>query len=325
MRCLSLFSGGLDSMIAVSLMRDQDIEVIALYMDTGFGSSEDNVEILRRRAKIAGATLEIVDIKEQFVKDILFDPKYGYGKQFNPCIDCHGNMFKIALSLLEKYDARFIVTGEVKGQRPMSQRADAMRSVEKLAMDDNHLILRPLCAKSLKETTPEINGWVDRKMLWGLVGRNRDMQLTYASDRGWEDYQSPGGGCLLTEEGYTRKIQDFISHDNFEASDIEILKVGRHFRLLYGAKLIISRNKDENDRMEKINSQRYMKLKVEDIPGPIGFLDKDAIGGDKKMAASLMLTYTKWGVEKEGSVMIGDEKISAFAFESKDMAKEFLV
>lgn len=324
-RCLSLFSGGLDSMIAISLLKEQGVDVIALFMDTGFGSSEDNLEILKRRAKIAGAKLEIVDIKEQFIKEILFDPKYGYGKQFNPCIDCHGNMFRIALALLEKYDASFIITGEVKGQRPMSQRADALRVVEKLAHDEHHLILRPLSAKSMQETTPEIKGWVDREKLWDIVGRSREKQLNYAKEKGWEDYQSPGGGCLLTEEGYTKKIKDFISHENFETKDIDVLKVGRHFRLPDGAKLIISRNKEENDKMDLIENDRYVRAKALNIAGPNGFLDKNASIEDKNLAASLMLTYTKWNAQELGSVQIGEEVVEAFAFDSKDKTQGFLV
>jgi tRNA-specific 2-thiouridylase len=325
MRCLALFSGGLDSMIAVSLLKKQGVEVIALFMDTGFGSSDDNVAILQKRASIAGAALEIIDIKEQFIQEILFDPKYGYGKQFNPCIDCHGNMFKIALALLEKYDAQFIITGEVKGQRPMSQRADALRIVEKLALDEHHLILRPLSALSLSPTTPELEGWVDREQLWGIVGRSRDKQLGYAKEMGWEDYQSPGGGCLLTEEGYAKKIKDFIAHDTFMSQDIAVLKVGRHMRLSSGAKLVVSRNQQENEKIEKLHNDRYILLKAIDIAGPLALLDKDANKSDRDLAAKIVLTYTKWDVDTIGKVDVGGDKSEAYPFENRSQAQEYLV
>jgi len=132
-RCISLFSGGLDSMISVKLMKEQGIDVTAIFIDTGFGSTKDNRAILEKRAKIVGADFEVVNIRDDFIKDILFSPKYGYGKHFNPCIDCHANMVRVAKALMPKFGASFIITGEVLAQRPMSQRKDALLQVKKLA------------------------------------------------------------------------------------------------------------------------------------------------------------------------------------------------
>jgi len=322
MKALALFSGGLDSMIAVKLLTQQGIDVTALYIDVGFGSSDDKSELLKSRAEMVGADFVMIDAKEQFVKDILFNPKYGYGKNFNPCIDCHANMFRIALSLLKKYDAKFVITGEVVGQRPMSQRADAIKNVTKLAGDEERLILRPMSAKLLKETKPELEGWVDREKLLGVSGRNRDVQLSLAKEWGFAEFESPGGGCLLTEEAMAKKIKEHISFDEFIVEDIDVLKVGRHLRLPNGAKLVIGRNKDDNEKIKKITNPKFVFARALDVPSPLCLINKDANSGDKLLASKLILTYTK---AKNGSVMIGDEVFEAEAFESKESAREFFV
>jgi tRNA-specific 2-thiouridylase len=322
MRALALFSGGLDSMIAVKLLTLQGIDVTALYIDVGFGSSDDKSELLKSRASMVGADFEKIDAKEQFVQDILFNPKYGYGKNFNPCIDCHANMFRIALSLLEKYDAKFVITGEVIGQRPMSQRVDAIKNVTKLAGDEESLILRPLSAKLMNPTKPELEGWVDREKLLGISGRNRDTQLKLAKEWGFSEFESPGGGCLLTEEAMAKKIKEHIKHDEFIVEDIDVLKVGRHLRLPNGAKLIIGRNKDDNEKIKKITNPKYTFARALDIPSPLCLINKDANEGDKLLASKLILTYTK---AKKGKVKIADEEFIAEAFDSKEKAKEYFV
>jgi tRNA-specific 2-thiouridylase len=326
MRALALFSGGLDSMISVKLLTDQGIAVTALYIDIGFGSSEDKSEILKSRAKMVGADLEIINAREQFVQDILFDPKYGYGKNFNPCIDCHGNMFRIAKALLPKYNASFIITGEVIGQRPMSQRHEAIKNVTKLAGDEEGgLILRPMSAKLMTPTIAEVKGWVDREKLLGIEGRSREVQLRLAKEYGFEEYESPGGGCLLTESSFEKKIKDIIKHEKFEVADIDLLKAGRHLRLPSGAKLVIGRNKDDNEKLKKIENPKYVFARALDISGPLSLLSANANEFDKKLAAKLILTYTKTPADHEGSVKIGDEIVNALPFESKEYAKEFFV
>jgi len=190
MKALALFSGGLDSMLSIKIISDQNIEVVALYMDTGFGADEKKHEILRKRAAMAGASLKVVDLRNEYLRDVLFNPKYGYGKQFNPCIDCHGYMFKTALNMLKSENANFIITGEVVGQRPMSQRRDALFQVKRLADDADDLVLRPMCAKLLPPTKPEREGWVDREKLLGISGRDRKPQLALAKEFGFEDYIS---------------------------------------------------------------------------------------------------------------------------------------
>ncbi len=326
MRALALFSGGLDSMISVKLITDQGIDVIALHIDMGFGSSRDKTEILQKRARMVGASLEVVNIREQFIEEILFNPKYGYGKHFNPCIDCHGNMFRIAKGLMPKYDASFIITGEVIGQRPMSQRADAIRNVTKLAGDEEGgIILRPMSAKLMTPTIPEKEGWVDREKLLGIEGRNREVQLRLAREWGFEEYESPGGGCLLTESSFEQKIRDVIAHEKFTVADIDVLKAGRHLRLPEGAKLVIGRNKEDNEQLKKIQNEKFMFARANDIPGPVALLSKTATASDKELAARLILTYTKTPAGTQGSVTIGDETIKAAPFENKSYAQQYFV
>jgi tRNA-specific 2-thiouridylase len=326
MRALALFSGGLDSMISVRLITDQGIDVTALHIDMGFGSSRDKSTLLARRAAMVGADFEIVNIRDQFVEEILFDPKYGYGKHFNPCIDCHANMFRVAAGLMPKYGADFIITGEVIGQRPMSQRAEAIRNVTKLAGDEEGgIILRPMSAKLMTPTIPEKEGWVDREKLLGIEGRNREVQLRLAEAYGFEDFESPGGGCLLTEGAFEQKIRDMIAHEKFTAADIDLLKAGRHLRLPGGAKLVIGRNKEDNEQLQKIQNEKFLFARANDVPGPLALISKNASDADKALAAKLILTYTKIPPEAQGSVTIGDEVIAATPFENKTYAQPYFV
>ncbi len=325
MRALALFSGGLDSMLAMKTISDMGIEVIALHMNTGFGGSKDKSEIMKRRAHIAGAEFVVIDIREEFIKKILFDPKYGYGKYFNPCIDCHGYMFKIAKALLPKYDASFIITGEVVGQRPMSQRIEAIESVTELAEDEDGLILRPMTAKNLKPTKPEIEGWVDREKLYGIKGRSREVQLSLAKKFGWEDYQSPGGGCLLTEAYFSTKVQEFIKYDSkFEVSDIDVLKYGRHFRLPDGAKLVVGRDKEDNDSIAKIKSDKYEFIKLP-IVGPLSLISKNASNKDRELACKIALTYARSSTDQDYQINLADKIYTVKPFASKSKPQEFFI
>lgn len=322
-RALALFSGGLDSLLAMKLIIEQGIEVIGLYFDTGFGGKNEEQKrvYLENIAQKIGAKLEIIDIKEQFIQEILFDPKYGYGKNFNPCIDCHANMIRVAKALLPKYDAHFIISGEVVGQRPMSQRFDALKKVENLSSADG-LILRPLSAKLLPPTIPEQKGWVDREKLLDIQGRSREVQMQLAKKWGIENYESPSGGCLLTDEYFSKKIKEHIKYDTFDTEDIEVLKLGRHFRLPNGAKLIVSRNKEEN---EKISSKNYNKYTLFKLPlaGPLSLLSKNASNEDKKLAASIALTYSK--AKEPHTVIIEDQQFQVSPLPSKEEARRYMI
>ncbi len=325
-KALALFSGGLDSMISIKLLTDQGIEVTALHIDMGFGGTKDNSALLKSRAAMVGADLLVVNTREQFIQEILFAPKYGYGKHFNPCIDCHANMFRIALALLEEHNASFIITGEVIGQRPMSQRSEAIKNVTKLAnQEEDGLILRPMSAKLMAPTTPEIKGWVDREKLLGIEGRSREVQLRLAKEWGFEEYESPGGGCLLTEASMATKIRDVIEHGDFEVADIDLLKYGRHFRLPDGAKLVMGRNKEDNENLQKISHPDYDFARTVGVVGGLSLLSKNASRGDKELAGKLMLAYTKAPKEKLGTIMIGEESLEVMPLADKKSAQKYFV
>ena len=322
MRAISLFSGGLDSMLAIKLIADQGIDVTALHIFTGFGGTKDIKDELAKRAKMAGADFLSVDVREEYIQKILFSPKYGYGKNFNPCIDCHGYMFKVAKYMLKDLGASFLVTGEVLGQRPMSQRKDALNQVKELAQDEDNLILRPLCAKLLEPTKPEIEGWIDREKLLDISGRSRHRQLKMAKEFGWDDYESPAGGCLLTEEVYSQKIREFIKYETFSVEDIDLLKYGRHFRLPDGAKLVVGRHQDDNIALQNINNPDYVGFRVP-VPGPYSLIYKDASSNDLELAAKIAITYAKNQKDKEYEIDILDKKFIVKPFESKTEAQKY--
>jgi len=322
-RALAMFSGGLDSMIAIKLMVDQGIDVIALHIKIGFGGTKDVSEVMKQRAEMAGAEFKIVDVREEYIQNILFDPVHGYGKNFNPCIDCHGYMFKIAKAMMPELGASFIFTGEVIGQRPMSQRHDAMKQVAKLADDkEEKLIVRPMSAKLMEETTPELEGWIDREKLLDISGRSRERQLAMAKVYGWEDYESPGGGCLLTESHYSDRIKEFISFDTFEVEDIELLKFGRHFRLPDGAKLAVGRDKEDNEGLQAIKSEKYVTIKLP-IGGPFSLLSAEASRADRALAAKLAMTYARSSAEESYDVEVGDETVTVSPFAEKKEAQQY--
>ncbi|WP_462189654.1 argininosuccinate synthase domain-containing protein [Campylobacter concisus] len=328
MKALALFSGGLDSMLSMKLISDQNIEVVALYMDTGFGVDEEKYEILRRRAALAGASLKVVDMRNEYLRDVLFNPKYGYGKQFNPCIDCHGYMFKTALNMLKSENANFIITGEVLGQRPMSQRRDALFQVKRLADDEDDLVLRPMCAKLLPPTKPEREGWVDREKLLDISGRDRKPQLALAKEFGFEDFATPGGGCLLTIESFAVKIKDYLNFDK-EMRDIDVtwLKLGRHLRLPDGAKMIIGRDESDNNALLAHPNDKFDQVNFkesDDIVGAVSFISKNASKADKELAARLALAYTKASRENKFEVSIDSEKFSITP-EDKSLAQNYFV
>ena len=305
MKCLSLFSGGLDSILAIKLMQEQNIEVEAVYVDIGFEASKNKIDYLQDIAKKIDVKLTILDDKEHYVKEILFNPVYGYGKNFNPCIDCHANMIRKAFEYMDKANAKFIISGEVVGQRPMSQRREAIKCVNKLSKADG-LILRPLSAKLLPPTIPEIKGWVDRNKLLDIQGRSRHRQLELAKHYGLEGFESPAGGCLLTDENIAKRIKTF---KNFTHNEIDILKVGRHFDV-DGIRIIISRNKDENPTIREYKGN-FLKMKLLNTPGPLGLIQENANEKIKQLAADMMVSYSKAQKDEvliENEVFIGEKR-----------------
>ncbi len=325
-KCLALFSGGLDSMLAIKLMSLQGIEVHALNIDIGFGGDPGKIETMSRRAKKAGASFESVNVRSRYLQDVLFNPKFGYGKQFNPCIDCHGFMFRTAISMLKDYGASFVISGEVVGQRPMSQRNDAMVHVKNLALDTEDIVLRPLCAKLLKPTKVEREGLVDREKLLALNGRGRNPQLSLAKEFGFEDYETPGGGCLYTMESFANRIKDFIKFDkDMSENDLQSLRYGRHLRLLEGAKMIIGRNEKDNAHLEALNLDKMYSINFDDVVGAHSFISKDASKSDLEFGARLAITYCKSDPSQIYTAKIGDLTIDVKPFEDKKVAGDFFI
>lgn len=325
MRALALFSGGLDSLLAIKVIQEQGIEVIALNFDTGFASVRDKKIQLERVLSQIGAKLQIINLQNTFIKTTLFSPKYGYGKNFNPCIDCHAKMIEVTKELLSEFDAKFIISGEVLGQRPMSQTSRALKSVSSLS-DEGGLLLRPLSAKLLPKTIPENEGWVDREKLLDISGRGRTKQINLAKKFEIDEYESPSGGCLLTDENFSLKLKDFIKYDkNFLVEDIEVLKYGRHLRLPEGAKLIIGRHEEENNYIQEIKNSKFDLAYAIDVNGPTALVSKNATKGEKILSAKLILTYAKTDENKEYEVKIANEIIKEIKLKSKDMAREYFL
>jgi len=323
MKAIALFSGGLDSTLAMKLIIDQGIDVIALNVSTGFGSTKDRKEHMQSMCDQVGATLKIINIENEYLQDVLFSPKHGYGKNFNPCIDCHAKMFAVAKKVMEDEGASFLISGEVMGQRPMSQNKDALQTVLEDG-DVEGLLLRPMSAKRLKPTIPEEKGWVDRDKLEDIVGRSRDRQMELVKEIGLENFESPGGGCLLTDENFGKKMFDFVKYEkNFEVKDITVMKYGRHLRLPDGAKLVVGRNQDENTYLQDIKNDRYYHVKTIGIPGPHGLLSKNSTQNDKELAARVMLTYTKAKLEEIFLISYDGDEIKASSLGSRDQANKY--
>lgn len=290
MLALALFSGGCDSLISMKLLKDQGIDVIALHFDIGFGGNKSKLEYFQNATAQIGVELKILDIRQQFFNDVLFKPKYGYGKYFNPCIDCHANMFANAFAYLLEVGADFVISGEVLGQRPKSQRKEALDQVKKLvrhigedskfdtllsrdASNPNkpqfldELLLRPMSAKLLAPSFPEKMGWVDRNALLDISGRGRTRQLEMIKEYGFKYFEKPGGGCLLTQDSVALKIKDLTSHRQMHFEDIEMVKVGRYLVLENGARCVIARNEEENTKLAQNNPQME-QITLLDCVGP---------------------------------------------------------
>jgi len=204
----------------------------------------------------------------------------------------------------------------------MSQRKDALMQVKKLAEDEDNLIVRPLCAKLLEPTKPELEGWIDREKLLDISGRSRDRQLAMAKEYGWKDYESPGGGCLLTEPVYSQKIKEFIEHEEFSVEAIDLLKYGRHFRLPNGAKLIVGRHKEDNEALQKLNHPNYISFRLP-VAGPFNLINKNATKEEQELAAKIALTYGKSQKGQKYKVEIDGTSYEIEPFETKTEIKKY--
>ncbi len=297
--CLVLFSGGLDSILACKVLQEQGLRVTALKFITPFFSYElrnkEKAEKYKEKVRQNyGIDLEIIDITDDYLK-MVTAPSHGYGRYLNPCIDCKIMMVKKALSLLEDFGASFVATGEVLGQRPMSQRRDTLRIIERDSGAEG-ILLRPLSARHLKETIPEQEGLVDRQKLPSITGRSRKEQMRLAKKYGIKDYPAPAGGCVLADPILSVRFKKIFSMwPDFTPKDCVVAQVGRHFLLPGGSWLIVGRNKSENETLSSLKEPSDIVIKAQDRPGPICLLKRLKDGKDKEIAAAICARYAKSG------------------------------
>jgi tRNA U34 2-thiouridine synthase MnmA/TrmU len=274
-KAIALLSGGLDSTLAVRLVLDQGVEVVALNFTSPFctctsrarreaGCMHEAVRV----AKELGVEVKLVPKGREYI-DVVRRPRFGRGSGMNPCIDCRIFMLRRTAAMMEELGASFIVTGEVLGQRPMSQHRQAIALIERESGLKGK-ILRPLSAHHFDPTEPETAGVVDRQKLLDIAGRGRGRQIALAKDLSISDYPCPAGGCLLTDRNFADRLRDAFYHipGEIDARELELLKIGRHFRLRSGAKIVLGRDEHENERLSAVAPAHYLRLVPDDFPGP---------------------------------------------------------
>lgn len=325
-KAVSLISGGLDSLLATRVIMDQGVHVEGINFFTGF-CVEGHTHAIRKKdrskpkrnnalwvAEQLGIKLHIVDVIEEY-KDVLLNPKHGYGQNMNPCLDCKGFMVRKAHEWIEKNDFDFIITGEVIGQRPMSQRKETMPVIARESGAGERL-LRPLCAQFLPETLPEREGWVNREQMLDFSGRNRKPQMALAQEFGFKDYATPAGGCcFLTDKSYSEKLVDMWQHRSsrdYELDDIMLLKVGRHIRPRDNFKMIIAREEGENKFLEGYRKQ-FITMLSKSHSGPLVLIDGEIDADDVQLAAQIVARYGQGRdaeqVEVEVTYLDGEQEL----------------
>jgi hypothetical protein len=304
---LGLLSGGLDSILAARLLQEQkQLQVEAVTFVTPFFGPA--------RARAAAAQLGI-PLHEIDITDIHFamlqNPPHGFGKNMNPCIDCHAMMFREAAHLLERLGPGFLFSGEVLGERPMSQNRQSLATVAK-ASGCPDMILRPLSAKLLEPTRPELNGMVDREMLLDIQGRSRKPQLALTKQWGITQFPNPGGGCLLTDPPFSQRLRDLLDHQsNITRTDLELLNIGRHLRIRPDLKIIAGRDEKDNQRLMKVVRDTDALLSLVDFPGPSVLMPDTASDEDLLLGARICVSFSSARDKGEIAVFLHRKGISS--------------
>jgi len=303
-------------MLSILLMEKQGIDVIPINFNIGVFFKKyirENGKLTYKKPVPFKRPVTVIDISDDFLK-MLQKPAHGYGANMNPCIDCKIMMMQKAKALMEEYDAGFVITGEVQGQRPMTQNSRSMNVIKNESGLEGFL-LRPLSAKLLPETEPEKLGWVDRSQLLDIEGRGRNRQLKLAQEFGIKDIiESPGGGCLLTDENYSRRLKDMIEHKagaEIKERDMFLLSTGRHLRI-NGKKFIIGRDKEENERLLQTINDEAVTFELAQMPGPLGICFDPLTEMDISVLASVLIHYSKAKTESSAKVKVikrGQEEI----------------
>lgn len=294
MKAIALLSGGLDSTLAAKLILQQGIEVEAVSFSTVFSASstESSPRASEKAANALGIRLKVFEISKEYLQ-LLKRPQYGYGKNLNPCIDCRIFMLNKTKEYMRERGASFLITGEVLGERPMSQHRNALMIIDRDA-EVKGSVLRPLSARLLEPTIPEKEGWVDREKLLDFRGRSRKPQIALAHELNIRDYPSPAGGCLLTDPGFSRRMKDLMeSNPHFTINDVQLLKIGRHFRFSPKSKLIVGRNESENMRLTQLMEAEDIIFNVADFPSALSILRGEPTEDELSKSAAIAAWYSK--------------------------------
>ena len=288
---LSLLSGGLDSQLAVRVLQRAGAHVEGVVFESPFFSSS----AARKAASALGIKLHVVDFTDDEIA-LVENPPHGFGGAMNPCIDCHATMIRRAGEMMAEMGFDFVATGEVQGQRPTSQNRQSLGVVEKSSGLSGRLV-RPLSAKLLEPTIPECEGKLDREKLLDISGRARDRQIALAAELGIVDYPSPAGGCRLTEEGFCRKLKDLKEHEGLSNRRlVELLTVGRRFRLPGGTSVILGRDRAEN---EILRGEKGVVVEFRNVPGPTALLPTVATDEDVELARGIVRAWSRGGTGRE--------------------------
>ena len=293
-KVVALLSGGLDSQLAVKMMQKQGFEVSAVAIKTPFCDFDCGRGCgfeIRERADDLNVNLKTVYLGDEYI-EMLKHPKYGRGAGFNPCVDCRSMMFDAAKKHMEEIGADFIISGEVLGQRPMSQHKQALKTIEKESELEGKIV-RPLSGRLLPKTDPEKDGLIKREDLGMIRGRTRRAQLDMAREFGIENPPNAGGGCLLTDPAFGLRAKDLFEHiETPTTNDIDLLKIGRHHRLDEKTKLVVGRNKEENEMIQALALPEDILLETRDYVGPTSILRGSTANEYLQLAASITLRYS---------------------------------
>jgi hypothetical protein len=309
---LALYSGGLDSTLACRVVAEQNIKVTAVKFVTPFFGYElllHKTEYIRKTREKFGIDVILKDVTLPYL-ELLKNPRHGFGKYLNPCIDCKIFLLSEAKKMMQEIGASFLVTGEVIGQRPMSQRRDALHVIERDS-GCKDILLRPLCAKNLEPILAERTGLIDREKLLDFSGRNRTPQMKLAEYYHITDYPSPAGGCILADPILSARIENYYQkNEKIVTEDILLLLEGRQFKLPSGGWVVVGRNAKENENLEKIRCPDDWLLKTVDIPGPTAILRYFAQPEEVETAAALVARYVKRAIREMAPVKIMAERKS---------------
>ncbi|MCK5451541.1 MAG: tRNA 4-thiouridine(8) synthase ThiI [Candidatus Omnitrophica bacterium] len=291
-KAIALISGGLDSLLAAKVIEAQGVEIQGVVFVTQFASrdTEGFIQRVKESSRDADIDIKVEDMSEEFL-EVLARPEHGYGSQVNPCIDCKILMLRKAKKMMEKENADFVITGEVLGERPMSQRKEALQIIKKRSHLEGYL-LRPLSAKLMEITVPEEKGLIDREKLYSISGRSRQPQFKLAKEYGLKRFFAPGGGCLLTDPRFAGRLKDLMERKEVTAENIAFLKYGRHFRLKDGTKVIVGRDEKENDVLCSLKKNNDIILRLPEKNGPDVILKGINSDENIKKAAEMVISHS---------------------------------